>query len=207
MNKVPTEVRNRNRRNLIIMIVVFIMPMAIAWFVLQNIDMFKPSGSRNFGQLVHPAIPLENFELKLSDDSPLVLDTIKGKWSVIFFAGSHCDALCQETVSKIHQARLAQGKEMHRLKYYYINSSAEPLDTQSAEFIKQFTDLRTASGDRQAIEKLMTQFSASGVAPDEVGRIFLLDPLGNIMMTYDKGFVVRDLLKDLEHLLKYSQIG
>ena len=37
--------------------------------------------------------------------------------------------------------------------------------------------------------------------------IYLVDPLGNIMMYYAKDFVGKQLLKDLKKLLKNSNIG
>lgn len=39
------------------------------------------------------------------------------------------------------------------------------------------------------------------------GMLFLIDPLGNIMMQYDPGFDPYQVKSDLMHLLKISQIG
>jgi cytochrome oxidase Cu insertion factor (SCO1/SenC/PrrC family) len=205
--QVSKEVRNKNRRSLIILVVIFILPVAIAWFVKENIDKFKPSGTSNFGQLVQPAIPLNEFSLKQADGTQFNLETTRGKWNIFYFTRNQCDQICVETISKIHQARLGQGKEMHRLHYYYINIDSQPLTAETAELLKPFKDLTLLSGETEAIKNLMGQFEATATKPGEAGRIYLIDPHANIMMTYNKEFVVRDLLKDLEHLLKYSQIG
>jgi hypothetical protein len=37
--------------------------------------------------------------------------------------------------------------------------------------------------------------------------VFLIDPLGNLMLWYENGFDPYDLDKDLKHLLRASQIG
>ncbi|MCX7097178.1 MAG: hypothetical protein NTV43_04645 [Methylococcales bacterium] len=44
-----------------------------------------------------------------------------------------------------------------------------------------------------------------GVLPE--GMIFLIDPLGNLMMQYEPGFNTYKVKDDLMHLLKISQIG
>jgi hypothetical protein len=44
-----------------------------------------------------------------------------------------------------------------------------------------------------------------GEVPD--GMLFLIDPLGNIMMQYEPGFNAYKVKDDLMHLLKISQIG
>ena len=44
-----------------------------------------------------------------------------------------------------------------------------------------------------------------GTIPD--GMLFLIDPLGNLMMQYDAGFNTYKVKDDLMHLLKISQIG
>jgi hypothetical protein len=44
-----------------------------------------------------------------------------------------------------------------------------------------------------------------GIIPE--GMLFLIDPLGNLMMHYEPGFNAYKVKDDLMHLLKISQIG
>jgi hypothetical protein len=39
------------------------------------------------------------------------------------------------------------------------------------------------------------------------GMLFLIDPLGNLMMQYEPGFNTYKVKDDLMHLLRISQIG
>ncbi len=57
----------------------------------------------------------------------------------------------------------------------------------SAELLKKITEIRKNS------------------IPD--GMLFLIDPLGNLMMHYESGFNTYKVKDDLMHLLKISQIG
>ncbi len=56
-------------------------------------------------------------------------------------------------------------------------------------------------------ESLLKKITAirSGNIPD--GMLFLIDPLGNIMMQYESGFDPYKVKNDLMHLLRASQIG
>jgi len=46
-----------------------------------------------------------------------------------------------------------------------------------------------------------------GAAPDAAGRSYLVDPLGNLMMSYPADAAPKGMLKDLKRLLRLSHIG
>jgi hypothetical protein len=54
------------------------------------------------------------------------------------------------------------------------------------------------------LQKKISAVRKGGI-PD--GMLFLIDPLGNIMMQYDPGFDPYQVKSDLTHLLRISQIG
>ncbi len=201
------KIRNKNRRSMILLATLFILPMLAAWFVLRNINTFMPSGTQNYGDLIHPARPLATFSLQQKDGTAFGVKEMRGKWNVIYFGGNDCTKVCQEALSKVHQARLGQGAEMHRVRDLYIDIDSGPISNKTAEFLKSVPDFSVLNGSAAEITRLLAQFKATGVSPTEAGRLFIIDPHANIMMTYKKTSYVRDLLKDLERLLKYSQIG
>jgi hypothetical protein len=43
--------------------------------------------------------------------------------------------------------------------------------------------------------------------PDREKALFIVDPLGNLMMRHDASHTSKDLLSDLKKLLKLSHIG
>jgi hypothetical protein len=55
-----------------------------------------------------------------------------------------------------------------------------------------------------SVQKKITDFR-KGEIPD--GMLFLIDPLGNLMMQYEPGFDPYQVKSDLMHLLRISQIG
>ena len=56
-----------------------------------------------------------------------------------------------------------------------------------------------------ALVKKMTDIRQDHTIPE--GMLFLMDPLGNLMMQYEPGFNAYKVRDDLMHLLKISQIG
>ena len=65
------------------------------------------------------------------------------------------------------------------------------------------SDLIRIKPTTELVKKL--QSAATGHLTD--GMLFLIDPLGNLMMRYDAGFDPYKVKNDLMHLLKISQIG
>ena len=55
-------------------------------------------------------------------------------------------------------------------------------------------------------QALLQPFRGDGFAP-QGEQFFLVDPLGNLMMYYDPGVQASGVMKDLQKLLKISQIG
>lgn len=69
-------------------------------------------------------------------------------------------------------------------------------------------DLITARLDEASDREFMALFPGTGTTPaSEAGRIYIIDPLGNLMMSYAPGAPPKGLLEDLKKLLKLSRIG
>lgn len=207
MNEDELKIRNKNRRSMILLALIFILPMLAAWIVYKNIHTFLPSGTQNYGELINPARPLSKFSLQQKSGAKFGLKEMQGKWNIVYFGGNDCNKTCQEAISKVHQARLGQGADMHRVRDLYIDVEQGALTERTIAILKKLPDFSVLHGTDAEVKNLLAQFKATGVSPTEEGRFFIVDPHANIMMTYKKTSYVRDLLKDLEHLLKYSQIG
>ena len=109
-----------------------------------------------------------------------------------------CDAACEQKLYAMRQARLMQGREQDRVvRVWLVTDIAAP-----NPLVKQKTDdmllLKDASG------ALIAQFPA----PVNVKQhIYFIDPLGNLMMRWPANADIKRMHKDIQRLLKYSQIG
>ena len=105
----------------------------------------------------------------------------------------------------MRQAHLLLGKDMSRVKRVFLYDGAYG---DAAYFAAQQAGLQSASLDSQAGQRLLAQFPASnGVAALQAGRVYIVDPLGNLMMSYQPGSDPRNFYQDLKKLLSLSQIG
>jgi hypothetical protein len=107
---------------------------------------------------------------------------------------------------QIHQAT---GKNRDRVERALMIPVSENLSIKNRQrlqedyrgthvFVIKSPDLKTLFTQTQKTTKSLA-FSP--------GTLYLIDPLGNIMMYYPQNIAPKGILKDLEHLLKVSQIG
>ncbi|MDH5712295.1 MAG: hypothetical protein OEZ15_11640, partial [Gammaproteobacteria bacterium] len=100
-----------------------------------------------------------------------------------------------------------QGKAMSRVGLIYIaldkNEAAN-----AGSLKKEFARLTVLTGGQDDITKTLKLFETDAAINIKDGNlIFMLDPLGNLMMRYKKDVRLIGIIKDMEHLLKVSQIG
>jgi len=162
---------------------------------------FKPEGRTNYGALIDPrAYPLPVLDTRTLDGRPETLDAYKGKWIMLLVAGGDCLSSCEKKLHDIRQLRLSQGKDMERIERVWLITDAQPIDT---ILIREFdgTHMLRADAERVAAWLPVEQ----GTTPAD--HIFMIDPLGNLMMRFPKDADPNRIKKDLNKLLKASSIG
>ena len=167
------------RLKLIVVLLVCASPLVLAWMAWH----FKwATGSAgNYGELIAPR-PLPEPEFQ----------ALRGRWVFVTFDSAACDAYCERKLYFMRQVRTAQGKDQSRIERLWV-----------------ITD---GGAPRPELLAAIEGTRISRVAPGEFpGRpadhIYLVDPLGNLMMRFPRDPDPSKMLKDLQRLLKYSQIG
>lgn len=193
---VDIEQRNRNRRTLVIMAVIGVVPFAVAWMIYFHLPGLIPSTTTNKGTLVHPpvsAAPLET-------TTPLP----EGKWTLLVPAGEVCDDTCQHALYLARQVNVALGKDQDRVERALLVSGSQVEPAFHELLTKQYPDMAVRYYPSDVVDNALAPI-IGGKALN--GYIFIADPKGNIMMFYSPEHTGNDILKDLQHLLKYSSIG
>ena len=209
MNAVSQDpgARRRSRLWLIFVLGVFAAPLAIAWLILGVFPDWAPKGKVNHGELVTPARPLPSFQLQTLSGEALDETFFRGKWTIVYLAQGSCDRPCVERLYNIRQVRLAQGKNIDRLQRLLLWKDVGISAEQRSELQEHFPgQVIVALGDQGAMALLET-FELDAKQPLDAGRIYVVDPLGHLMMSYEPGDEPRGMIKDLERLLKYSGLG
>jgi hypothetical protein len=148
---------------------------------------WPPEDTVNYGELIGPRT--------LPDAPPF--SGLKGKWVLVSVDGGRCDAACEKKLLYMRQLRLTQGKNMDRIERLWLVSDDAP-PRGAPELAAEGTRLARADAE------LLRAFPAPGSAAD---HIYLVDPLGNLMMRFPRDPEPRLMIKDLARLLKASQVG
>lgn len=157
---------------------------------------WPPGRTVNYGELFEPR-PLPDPQLTLADGKPFQLSQLRGKWAIVIVDSGRCDAACGKKLLYLRQLRLTQGKNKERVeRVWLLSDDAAPRDETVAPY--QGTWMVRADA------ALLKHFPAQGAASD---HIYLVDPLGNLMMRFPRDPDPRQMVKDLSRLLKASRIG
>ncbi len=194
------QARNRGRRILLIIAGLFFLPLATS-FALYYGDLWRPADTSNHGTLIDPPRPLEAVTLARYPGLASVSSAawLRGKWSLVYIGDGACSSDCRETLAFGRQVRLMLNNEMSRVQRIFLATGAccdsEYLEREQAGLLVASVGESTAAW--------LAQFPA-----DERARtLFIVDPLGNLMMRYDTRQSPKDLQSDLKRLLKLSHIG
>jgi len=190
--------RGRGRRLFLIIAAVFLAPVAVA-FALYYGKLWRPTGSASKGQLIEPARPLMVAGLRHPDGTPAANDVLTGKWTLVYIGDGACDAACRTALVFARQSRLALNNEMTRVQRVFLaTGNCCAIDYFAAEH----PGLIALDASAPQAAGLLAQFP-----PQRQQALFIVDPLGNLMMQQDASHTTKDLLTDLKKLLKLSHIG
>ena len=117
------------------------------------------------------------------------LGALKGKWVLVQFDGGACGTGCERKLYLMRQVRRAQGKDMERIERLWLVSDA---GAPRADLLAAIEGTRVVMLEDPAFTR---------------EHIYLVDPLGNLMLRFPRDPDPSRMIKDLQRLLRYSRIG
>ena len=189
---------------MIALMAVFALPIALA-SLLYSVG-WRPQGAVNHGELLQPARPIQDVSLQTLDGERLNFSRLHKKWTMLYFEGPECSDVCRENLRKMRQVHLAQGKDVDRVQRVFVVTNAAPPGG-LREVLQENPDMKVLTGSAENIKKLAGQFGLPAGTPFALHRIYVLDPLGNFIMSYSPSADPNGIRKDFNRLLKISQIG
>jgi hypothetical protein len=197
---VEAQLRRRNLRTLAALAAVFLLPLVLAFYTYYGTD-WRPAARVNHGTLITPVRPLPTLALpgvRIGAAAPVAL--FRTRWSLVYVGDGACDRSCQQTLYVMRQTRLALGHDMTRVERVFLATA----DCCDREFLaREHEGLVLVDAGGPSAAALVREFPASG----REHTLFLVDPHGNLMMSYDARQDPRGLLEDLKKLLRLSHIG
>jgi cytochrome oxidase Cu insertion factor (SCO1/SenC/PrrC family) len=195
---IDPELHRRNYRTVFALGGLFALPLLLAFWLYYGLH-WRPRGSTNHGELIEPLRPLPDVTLR--DTAGVAQGHIfRGQWSLVYIGDGACDADCHATLFFMRQTRLSLNNDMRRVQRVFL----APTNCCAQSFLAaEHPGLRVFNASPAAAQPLLAQFPTDGRAR----ALYIVDPLGNLMMRYDARLPPKGLLEDLKRLLQLSQIG
>lgn len=201
----PDAATRRARRRLLLLVAIFSLPVLIAYALY--FSGWRPETGGNYGELVQPPRALPELALQTLDGEALRVSELRGKWTLFMFGAAECLAPCAATLDKMHRIILAQGKEAARVRAAFVVTDLRARDWLQYA-IKDYPGTLVLTGSADTMRMLVSTFTLSQGAPlNDPNRIYVVDPLGNLMMSYPAEAEANRMRKDLARLLRVSQVG
>lgn len=155
---------------------------------------WRPTGAMNYGELL-PTKPVALNSLQsLGGEGP---EAVAGKWLLLTVDSGQCDAACAQKLYVMRQVRIAQGKHVERVARAFVVDDSSAL---GAQIMNDYKGTVMLKGNDPVLNQLP--------AADSVrNHIFLIDPLGNLVLRYPADPDPKRMIKDLTRLLNVSKIG
>lgn len=182
----------------------FIIPMFAAgtmYFTGKGI----PHHTVNHGTLISP--PLDFNQLNLINPPAANGHPAKrpGKWLLLYINPGPCSQQCLDILYKIRQTHTALGKDSDRVIRVMLTTQHL-----TPALLQQLNQTYHGTLPFTITQAQLTRFLGDSPAKAEAlsyGRLYLVDPLGNTMLTYPLNTAFKPLHSDLKRLLQLSQIG
>lgn len=200
-----TDTRTRNARiKFVVLALLFAAPVLGAYLMYFHFPEQMPSATTNYGRFFDPVRTLPE-SLQVQDvDGESTRDPLLGKWTLVHWVDGDCGSHCEQQLVLTRQTRASLNDKRERVRRLLVTTDAARLGELQQRYQELHTDLEIVAA-KQDLAMLLEQGQRG---------IVLLDPLGNVLMSYQpksgEAGIQEDfkgIRKDLKKLLKLSNIG
>lgn len=185
----------RRYRILYAVIAVCVAPVAASYFAYY---VMPPSGRTNYGALITPPRPVPPaIELTALDGTPFSFESLAGKWVLLSAADAECGTRCSAALLQMRQQRLMTGKERDRVERVWLVTDGAPLSTL---VLREYEGTHIVRAHAANVREWLSLQQAE--VPD--GSVWLVDPMGNLMLRWPQDPAPQRVKKDLARLLTAS---
>jgi cytochrome oxidase Cu insertion factor (SCO1/SenC/PrrC family) len=183
-----------SRAKMLLVVGLFALPVVASYVAYQLVEP-RPTG--NYGELLLPpsviaAHPFERGE----PGREFRFEALRGKWLMVASDSGACPATCREKLVTMRQARLALGRDAGRVERVFVADDLVRPDPAVMAAFPGMEAVRAPAG-----------LAMPGGPTNDRAHIYLVDPLGNVMMRWPARAEGKRVLQDLKRLLKASQVG
>ncbi|AZD82935.1 hypothetical protein [Pseudomonas chlororaphis] len=179
--------RRRGRWQLLLIVAMVIGPMILATG-MYKLQFWVPESRSYHGELIGNGQSRADIGVQADET----------RWQILVTAPRDCAVDCQQLVYLARQIQISLGRDASRASHAL--AAAQPLDTDyQAKLQREYPQLQRYPLDLPTFTKSASDQGAP--------LLWIVDPHGNLVLRYDARVKGKDLLNDLRHLLKLSNIG
>jgi protein SCO1/2 len=165
------------------------------------------------GSLIDPPKPAADFTLSSSDGTPFRLSQQRGDTVLLFFGYTHCPDICPTTLYDFSQIEARLGAEAEDLRFVFItvDPKRDSLDVLDAYVSAFDADIVALGGSMEELQPVWDAYgvyrqdndagSAGGYFVDHTARVYVINPEGDLRLTFPFGMEPEAMADDLRHLL------
>jgi hypothetical protein len=163
---------------------------------------YGPEERVNYGLLLSDPIDIGDLDLEL-DYQYLDVDSMERKWMLVHFINDTCLESCADLIYVTRQVNVLLARQQTRVKRYIAAPIA--LKPSLENFFSTYQDLNYIEIKDES--RIMKAFELNNIDPFDQPNMFVIDPIGNIILHYSGEVDGKKLLTDLKKLLGASKIG
>jgi hypothetical protein len=183
----PSVNRRKGRLQLLLILLGVIGPMVLATG-MYKLQFWVPDGRSYHGELIGNGQTRADLGVQAEEE----------RWQLLVTAPKDCAVDCQQLVYLARQIQIGLGREAGRASHAI--AAAQPLSSDyEAKLTREYPQLQRYPLDLATFTRTMGDKAAP--------QLWIIDPHGNLVLRYDPSVKGKDLLNDLRHLLKLSNIG
>jgi len=192
--------RASSRLKLYLVIAICAAPVIASYVVYYAV---RPDARSNYGTLVDPQRPMPALHLRTLDGRAFDTASLRGKWIMLMAGNGDCPAACVDRLYQLRQVRLTTGKERERVERVWLIPDATPLST---TLIREYDGTQMLRADPAELERWLP-VAAGEPSTAYVDHIYMIDPLGNLMLRFPVNADPNRTKRDVAKLLYASGIG
>ncbi len=185
--------RRRGTATLALILLVCVIPFVASYLVYY---LWPPQSRMNYGTLIDP-LPFPAAPLERLDGPRFSIAELRGRWVMLQADSSGCSEQCRRKLYQMRQVRLTQGREMGRIERVWLVRDDGPVEP---ALLREYGGTYIARAGSALLSALPAEHDAAD-------HIYLIDPLGNLMLRFPKDADPSRMKKDLERLLKVQAVA
>ena len=213
---------DRNKLKLLALMLVIVLPVSLATFSFMKSQSAGVVSTSNKGELISPVLDVTELGMLDPEGRPLFQpfeETVAGvdpadyqprPWLLVYLGDSHCDEVCVERLYFLRQLHRRLGAEARRVSRYYLNvgEGAAPLSETTLDYINtQQPDMVVANAEEGSLRENLRRTHGEDEDPVSEHYIYVVDPVGNVMLYFTPDNDAADILSDIDKLLDRSSLG